>query len=54
MAITSPIADQEMDVQFVYWEGMVRAEGTMGGAPVSGRGYVELTGYGQAAGQYQR
>ena len=54
LAITTPIADQEMDVQFVYWEGMVRAEGTMGGAPVSGRGYVELTGYGQAAGQYQR
>ena len=43
-----------MDVSFVYWEGMVRAEGSLGGAAVTGRGYVELTGYGSAPGEYQR
>ena len=51
----SPLLDeQEMQVSFVYWEGAVRAEGTMAGAAVTGRGYVELTGYGQSAGAYQR
>jgi predicted secreted hydrolase len=29
----------------VYWEGSVRANGTRGGSPVAGTGYVELTGY---------
>jgi predicted secreted hydrolase len=48
------IDDQEMQVSFIYWEGAVRAEGMMQGAPVAGRGYVELTGYGQSAGAYQR
>ena len=28
--------------------------GTWGGAPVSGAGYVELTGYGEQSGAYQR
>jgi predicted secreted hydrolase len=28
-----------------YWEGMVTVEGQSGGRPVTGRGYVELTGY---------
>ena len=39
-------ADQELDVSFRYWEGAVDAYGTAGGEPVSGRGYVELVGYG--------
>ena len=39
------VADQEMRTSFVYWEGAVRVSGTAGGAPVAGRGYVELTGY---------
>ena len=34
------IADQEMRLGIVYWEGAVRVSGN-----VSGRGYVELTGY---------
>ena len=54
VTVTPLLDDQEMQVSFIYWEGAVRAEGTMGGAPVSGRGYVELTGYGQPAGAYQR
>jgi predicted secreted hydrolase len=39
------LADQELDVSFRYWEGAVEVEGTRGGRPIRGRGYVELTGY---------
>ena len=34
------LADQELDVDFRYWEGAVDIQGT-----VTGRGYVELVGY---------
>jgi len=30
-----------------YWEGAVRVQGSAGGRPASGRGYVELVGYGE-------
>jgi predicted secreted hydrolase len=36
---------QEMQLNFAYWEGAVKVTGTSGGVPVSGNGYVELTGY---------
>jgi predicted secreted hydrolase len=39
------VADQEMDVSFVYWEGAVRLSGQSRGAALGGLGYVELTGY---------
>jgi predicted secreted hydrolase len=40
------MADQEMNLATVtYWEGAVRFDGTCNGNPVSGNGYVELTGY---------
>lgn len=40
------MADQEMNLPNVmYWEGAVRFEGTCNEIPVSGNGYVELTGY---------
>nr|APZ78841.1 hydrolase [Stigmatella aurantiaca] len=39
-------ADQELPVTVLYWEGSVRIHGTRAGQPVTGRGYVELTGYG--------
>lgn len=40
------IPDQEMNVTFRYWEGAVSFSGVgRGGAPVSGRGFVEMTGY---------
>jgi predicted secreted hydrolase len=43
------IRDQELDTrqstgQF-YWEGEVTISGQSHGRPVSGKGYVELTGY---------
>jgi len=39
------VADQEVRASFVYWEGAVRVTGRQGGRPVTGQGYVELTGY---------
>lgn len=48
------IKDQEMEVSFVYWEGAVTIAGTLDKTPVQGVGYVELTGYGSQASQYQR
>jgi len=39
------VSDQEMRTSFVYWEGAVSVSGTSRGRPLTGRGYVELTGY---------
>ena len=44
------VADQEMNSSYSYWEGAVRAVGTVDGRQIEGRGYVELTGYSSAAG----
>lgn len=41
------LAGQELDLTFRYWEGAVAVTGASRGRPVSGRGYVELTGYGE-------
>lgn len=43
--ITPAQADQELPVSVHYWEGAVRIQGTREGQPLTGRGYVELTGY---------
>ncbi len=49
LSVRANLPDQEMadggasDV--VYWEGSVSASGSRAGAPVSGEGYAELTGY---------
>ena len=46
LQVTPRIPGQELDVAFRYWEGAVGVTGTgEGGAAVTGRGYVELTGY---------
>jgi predicted secreted hydrolase len=43
------LADQELttshSTQVTYWEGAVGVSGQQRGVPVSGQGYVELTGY---------
>jgi predicted secreted hydrolase len=39
------LADQEMTVSVVYWEGAVDVRGTARRKPVAGRGFVEMTGY---------
>ena len=53
LTVTPLVRDQEMNVSYLYWEGAVAVTGTEQGQPVTGRGYVELTGYGGAGG-YQR
>jgi predicted secreted hydrolase len=45
LEITPYFDNQEMNVSYDYWEGAVRFNGTQGSQPVTGRGYVELTGY---------
>jgi predicted secreted hydrolase len=45
--ITPRLAAQELIVGTRYWEGAVRVQGMSGGHHVSGRGYVELVGYGE-------
>ena len=39
------MADQELFTTVRYWEGAVDVRGERQGAPIAGRGYVELTGY---------
>lgn len=47
--VRSLLADQELNTahstRVTYWEGAVSATGQAHGAPVTGQGYVELTGY---------
>jgi predicted secreted hydrolase len=43
------LAGQELRLSFRYWEGAVIAAGSHLGRSVAGRGYVELTGYDDAA-----
>jgi predicted secreted hydrolase len=39
------LAGQEMRTSFVYWEGAVQVAGQANPRAITGRGYVELTGY---------
>lgn len=39
------LADQELNVSYIYWEGAVALDGKRDGKAVAGHGYVELTGY---------
>jgi predicted secreted hydrolase len=47
--LTPSVLDQELVARsmggLAYWEGSVRVTGTSKGRPVTGQGYVELTGY---------
>lgn len=49
ITITPNLADQEMHTSettgVIYWEGSVSASGNKAGNPLTGAGYVELTGY---------
>ena len=54
MEIQPLVQDQEMKVRFIYYEGATTIKATMNGATVNGRGYVELTGYGEQLKTYQR
>jgi predicted secreted hydrolase len=41
------MADQELNVSTVYWEGATGFTGQLASQPITGAGYVELTGYGE-------
>ena len=45
LSVEPVIEAQELDTNVRYWEGAVDVSGRRNGAPVDGRGYVELTGY---------
>ncbi len=45
LEVVPVLADQELFTTVRYWEGAVDVRGTAQGRPISGRGYVELTGY---------
>lgn len=49
LSLQPVLKDQELDTRAttgqIYWEGEVTVQGTHGGRPVAGLGYVELTGY---------
>lgn len=48
LAVAALLPDQELPLSFRYWEGAVTTRGTVRDQPVTGRGYVEMTGYGEA------
>ena len=45
------VKNQELDVSIRYWEGAVKLNGTSNGQPISGNGYVEMTGYATGSGR---
>lgn len=50
LTVTPALRDQELPLTVTYWEGSVAVAGTRAGAALTGRGYVELTGYAESAG----
>ena len=45
LQVSPVLADQELFTTVRYWEGAVDVTGTRVGSEITGRGYVELTGY---------
>jgi predicted secreted hydrolase len=45
VTVTPVLDDQELVTSVRYWEGAVDVAGESRGETISGRGYVELTGY---------
>jgi predicted secreted hydrolase len=46
--VTTPMENQELSTEGAgvhYWEGLIDVNGTASGAPITGRGYLEMTGY---------
>ena len=53
--VRAALENQELALQpLAYWEGAVAISGTREGRPVSGRGYLELTGYAGPLRELQR
>ncbi len=55
LAVTTPLADQELNTAastgVTYWEGAIDVQGEARGRPVTGRGYLEMTGYAGSMGR---
>jgi predicted secreted hydrolase len=48
LRVSTPLEDQELSTLasgVAYWEGAIDVTGTSAGTPISGRGYLEMTGY---------
>jgi predicted secreted hydrolase len=45
LEINAAFDAQEMNLAVRYWEGAVRIRGTSQGRNVTGRGFLEMTGY---------
>ena len=45
LEVTPVLPNQELDLAIRYWEGAVTVSGSSAGEAISGKGYVELTGY---------
>ncbi|HEY5741541.1 MAG TPA: lipocalin-like domain-containing protein [Terrimicrobiaceae bacterium] len=46
LEVTAALKDQELRLKpIMYWEGSIRAQGTIGEKNVNGSGYLEMTGY---------
>jgi len=55
LVCTPALPDQELrplrsGVNLAYWEGLTSLQGTANGRPISGSGYLEMTGYAHAFG----
>lgn len=48
LSIKPLMPDQELNTFITYWEGAVEIQGEWNSVPVSGFGYVELTGYAES------
>ena len=54
LALTTPLQNQELVTPaagIAYWEGLVDVSGASRGSPVTGRGYLEMTGYNGSLGR---
>ncbi|MBK8980430.1 MAG: carotenoid 1,2-hydratase [Planctomycetes bacterium] len=49
LRVTAALDDQELDLAFRYWEGAVDVHGSRADSPLGGVGYLEMTGYADAA-----
>ncbi len=46
LEVTTPLEKQELVWEsLAYWEGLIHVKGTRRGLPITGHGYMELTGY---------
>jgi predicted secreted hydrolase len=55
LQVTTPLNDQELSLVkstgVAYWEGMIDLNGKAGDKPVTGSGYLEMTGYHSSLGR---